>query len=383
MKAPMKVMKKVLKKPASGENDEPKISDADAITAAALEKLEGQSDNKVQVWLDKLQDKDQQRLWKRFEANRLEECTQQEYKAATSGTGKIKVARNLLKCWLQGGGSTKSANYQKGFSQVAHKVVKGSESKWQPLHFMITQKYGMRELKARVFAGTIGIRACPQDKRFPEFREYTEYELNEISKKVGTSIQNDPAKVEWSDFQALQNLEIQHGQGLQLTRESLHEDPLSLLGRNFGGASSSNATADTLALMGMPGGRPSPSPSPTRSPVGQASPSAAASASSQILANLENSLTLAGKKDVSAKDLKIGYLKCKGACTSTLEQLQTSEAEAEGKDKKKFTGPIKQVSATIRALEKADQKAIQQPKMLALIKKAASVVKKHTSLVED
>ncbi len=60
--------------------------------------IEDVSPAQVQAWLEKLQDKDQQRLWKRFESNRLEEGTQQEYKAATSGTGKIKVARNLLKC---------------------------------------------------------------------------------------------------------------------------------------------------------------------------------------------------------------------------------------------------------------------------------------------
>jgi hypothetical protein len=93
-KTAMKVMK-VMKKPAAagcgGGDSEPdkKPKETDVLTEAALAKLENASDDKVETFLNKLGDKDQQRLWKRFESNRKMENTDDDYKAIASGSGKI------------------------------------------------------------------------------------------------------------------------------------------------------------------------------------------------------------------------------------------------------------------------------------------------------
>ena len=131
---------------------------------------------------------------------------------------RMKLSRSCLRLWIQGGCSTKSAVYQKGIASITSLVSKGTEAKWQPLHYMLTHKYGPRELKARVFAGTIQIRRCPQDTRFPEFKEITAFETNSMTKKVSAQCSTDPSKVSWGDFDMLQNLDMK-ADSLRLTKE--------------------------------------------------------------------------------------------------------------------------------------------------------------------
>ena len=91
MKVAMKTTKTMqpIKKPAADDDLPGKKGTTDILNAAALAKLENSSDGKVQSFLDELGDKDQQRLWKRFESNRKIEGTEEEYKTLTGGTGKI------------------------------------------------------------------------------------------------------------------------------------------------------------------------------------------------------------------------------------------------------------------------------------------------------
>jgi hypothetical protein len=80
----------------------------DVLSASVLRRMSGAGDGKVQQYLDELELPDQYRLWKKFEANRKVEGSDEEYRAATAGLGRVDTTRSLLKFWIQGGLSTKS-----------------------------------------------------------------------------------------------------------------------------------------------------------------------------------------------------------------------------------------------------------------------------------
>ena len=127
--------------------------------------------------------------------------------------------------------------------------------------------------------------------------------------------------------------------------------------------------------------RPSPSPSPESERSG-GGPSLAASVTSQILANLENGTTLA--KKVEDKDVKLGFLKCKGACNQLADQLKTTEAETG--DKKKYKKAIADMKSTLDLLnktEKKNNKKFNKSVTFKVVQKAALLAKKHSELLED
>jgi hypothetical protein len=180
---------------------------------------------------------------------------------------------------------------------------------------------------------------------------------------VTAQASTDAAKVSWDGFDQLQTLDFQ-ATGLQLTRQSLEDNPMDLLPKS----------------MAVSHKVPQPSPSPERS-FRSDIPSAAPTVSSQILANLENGTSLA--KKVDSKDVKLGFLKCKGACNQLLDQLKTTEAESG--DKKKYKKAIADMHSTIGLLNKAEKKndkKFNKEVTFKLVAKAATMAKKHSSLIE-
>ena len=163
----------VIKKPATHKRP---ATNGSALTELALSKLENASEGRVESFLDGLNGQESQQLWKKFERNRLEEGADNEsWRKLTNGPGRNKNSRNLLKVWLQGGLTTNSKIYQESSLRLESTKTRGQAEQWQPLHYILTHKYGPKELKARVQAGTIAIRQNPEDPRFPEFQEVTEF----------------------------------------------------------------------------------------------------------------------------------------------------------------------------------------------------------------
>ncbi len=351
-------MKVVSKKPAAKSATD----QGGALTEFALKRLEGQSDRKVEEFLDELQDKEQMRLWKKFEATRKEEGAQDDWKMVTGGTGKIKTSRSLLKVFIQSGLTTKSPLYQDAFAKVSTKLSTGKTKVWQPLHYMLQHKFGLKELKARVLAGTIAIRACPDDPRFPEFCEVSNWADERTSKETATTIQSHKMQgASWEDFTALQQVELSTGNEITFGARSGSEDPLALTGWT-------------------PPRRPSPSPSPpaSRSAAG----SGVGSVASMIVANIANSEALITKSD--PKDVRLALIKCKGAFSSLVSSLEEKTLSAASrKEGKQFEMALKEVKATHRALEKPKTQGLSPGQLKQMVTKAAKLARKHSELIEE
>ena len=97
----------VLKKPTNKT-----VQGYATLTEATLAKLEGASDNKIQQLLLKLSDKEQMCLWKKFENQRKQDGTDEQYRKVVAGTGTKKKANACLKVFLKTGGNTKDAMFQ-------------------------------------------------------------------------------------------------------------------------------------------------------------------------------------------------------------------------------------------------------------------------------
>ena len=354
-----KVKKVVAKKPATKPVDQ-----GGALTEFALKRLEGQSDRKVEEFLDDLEDKEQMRLWKKFESTRKEEGTHDEWKMVTSGAGKHKTSRAMLKVFIQAGLTTKSPLYQDAFAKVSTKLSAGTTKKWQPLHYMLQHKYGIRELKARVLAGTIAIRACPDDARFPEFCEVNAWADERSSKETSTTIQSHRMQgASWEDFSALQQVEVSKGNELTFGVRSGDEDPLALTG-----------------WTPTKSPRPSPSPSPPASR--SAGGSCGASVSSMIIANISNSEALLTKSD--PKDLRLALIKCKGAFGTLISNLEEQSLTAGSKKASKpVIEAIKNCKATEKALNKPAVQNFKPGQLKLLVGKAAKLARKSSELLED
>ena len=317
--------KNLMKRPAK------KGDEATALTEFALQKLGGASDNKVEAFLENLDDKEQMRLWKSFERNRQEEGENEIYKTTTCGTGKNRVSRALLKVWIQSGATTKNPVCQDAFLNISSKHEKGKTEVWQPLHYMLNHKFGMRELKARVISGSIEIRANPHDHRFPEFCEVTEYSKKSVSKKTSIHIKSKGEAISWNDFDQLQKMELEIGQDVRFANGPVPEQE------------------NPLALTGWSASRGLPVPSPTRSKESAThSISGAQSASSMILATMANSESPASKK--STKEMKMGLLKCKGAVESLMNNLEEHSLGSSKHIQKQIQTGINELKATHKLL---------------------------------
>ena len=115
-KKPSGNIARMIKKKPAGQRES--ADDHQVVTEAALLQLDGTSTEKVGEWLDSLKDTEQQKLWKRYENDRLKNGEHEMYKNVTTGTGGKKIARDLLKIWVKSGCNSKAATYQKNITSI-------------------------------------------------------------------------------------------------------------------------------------------------------------------------------------------------------------------------------------------------------------------------
>lgn len=252
--APMKAVKKsAMKKPslkAGSSTDQAQKSNvvkrpaskASAghviLTEAAIAKLEGASDDKIQEFLVKLSDKEQMSLWKKFEHQRKQDGTDDQYRKAVSGCGMKKKANHCLKVYLKTGGNTKDALFQDLVTKVYSSTALQEKNTWQPLNYML-QRYGMKELKARVLAGTIDCRQNPHDSRFPEFRELLESSSRNITHENTTQVKGT-RKATSQEFFALANMNLDGMQSIDFVSEAEVPETTESLMKSFLGKNNSS-----------------------------------------------------------------------------------------------------------------------------------------------
>ena len=367
----MKIMK-VMKKP-SKQDGKQQACGSTGLTEEALASLEGASDSKVDKFLDGLAGNDQNYLWKKFERNRIVEGTQNEYQEHTSGMGAREKRNSLLKVWLQGGQSTKNSLWQESFFKIKSIRSHGTKETWQPLHYMLTHKYGKAELKARVEAGTIKIRASPEDARFPEFCEVNNFTEKRTTRSGEIGIKPKDQKIEWNDFERLQNLEVSGDDQVAWGNGPPPEkvDPFALTG--WGNKGKKSISDDKTS---------DPSPSPPRG-VSRGNScdfgSQAKSVASQILANLANCESLAAKK--SPEDSRKALVKVRGTVSKIHSDLE--EAFMDKPKNKKLSQAIKEVATVAACLRKKGVDKLSPGQLEKLVSKSAKVCKKHSNLLED
>ena len=343
------------------DKKQPKPQENQALTEAALAQLENKDPNYVSEFVQNLGDKEQMRLWKKFEADRKASGDQDAYVAATQGVGSKKKARILLVSWIQGGCSSKSTPYMEHISKYSTTHTKGNKAQWQPLHFMLNMKYGPRELKARVLAGTIAVRKCPADERFPEFLDVADYETTEAKKEMA-KIVSSTAKCSWSDFKVLAELENGR-QELQFEvpeekdpkkKNEEAEDHLQHLignkkkGHDFDDWGFGKATASGSAA------------------------SQACTADSKALRALENCESLVAGKTVSKDKLQLAVVRAKGACGEVQSLLEEKLLDADGKEKKQIQGKIQDLISVLKLFK---GKNMNQKQQVALVRRSAKVAK--------
>lgn len=249
--APMKAVKKsAMKKPSAkagssstGSNvvKRPATKALDShviLTEAAIAKLEGASDDKIEEFLVKLSDKEQMSLWKKFEHQRKQDGTDDQYRKAVSGCGMKKKANHCLKVYLKTGGNTKDVLFQDLVTKVYSSTALQEKNTWQPLNYML-QRYGMKELKARVLAGTIDCRQNPHDSRFPEFRELLESSSRNITQENTTQVKGT-RKATSQEFFALANMKMDGMQSIDFASEAEVPDTTESLMKSFLGRNNSS-----------------------------------------------------------------------------------------------------------------------------------------------
>lgn len=249
--APMKAVKKsAMKKPSAkagssstGSNvvKRPATKALDShviLTEAAIAKLEGASDDKIEEFLVKLSDKEQMSLWKKFEHQRKQDGTDDQYRKAVSGCGMKKKANHCLKVYLKTGGNTKDVLFQDLVTKVYSSTALQEKNTWQPLNYML-QRYGMKELKARVLAGTIDCRQNPHDSRFPEFRELLESSSRNITQENTTQVKGT-RKATSQEFFALANMKMDGMQSIDFASEADVPDTTESLMKSFLGRNNSS-----------------------------------------------------------------------------------------------------------------------------------------------
>ena len=223
----------VAKRPATKAPDSHVI-----LTEAAIAKLEGASDDKIEEFLVKLSDKEQMSLWKKFEHQRKQDGTDDQYRKAVMGCGMKKKANHCLKVYLKTGGNTKDVLFQDLVTKVYSSTALQEKNTWQPLNYML-QRYGMKELKARVLAGTIDCRQNPHDSRFPEFRELLESSSRNITQENTTQVKGT-RKATSQEFFALANMKMDGMQSIDFASEAEVPDTTESLMKSFLGRNNSS-----------------------------------------------------------------------------------------------------------------------------------------------
>ena len=198
-------VKTVIKKPATKSAETTKNQN-NSLTEASLKAIQGASDEKVEQFLNKLSDSEQNLLWKRFEQKRKEEGTDQEYKANTTGAGAIQKKNTCLKIYLKSGG-TRNSFWRDNMAGLINKDTYTTSESWLTREEAL-RKWGAAELTARVKASTMLVRKDPKDSRFCQFQEVKENHDTSVSKY-------DDARISGKDAATAEDLLNMHRLKLQ------------------------------------------------------------------------------------------------------------------------------------------------------------------------
>ena len=191
---------KALKKEPKDEEE------AQEASSEQIKDMMGKEDEEVEQFWNKLSQRQQNTVWKRFEAQRMKEGTDQVYKQSVQGHGRNQKAASLVKLYIKTG-STKSPAFMDHLVTLRNEEVYKEVEKWIPFESMKT-KYGPTELKARVQAGTVEVRKSASDPRFPEFRDVETSKIN-ASTKTKEKSGKVHSKATWSEFKMLEGYDLQ------------------------------------------------------------------------------------------------------------------------------------------------------------------------------
>ena len=177
--------------------------------------------------------------------------------------------------------------------------------------------------------------------------------------------------ISWSDFDQLQQLDVTDPSAQRVSWGNgppPDTDPLQLTG-----------------WKGLRDGTPSPSPNralcDAQSDAGKGSRASGKSVASAILANIANCESLVSKK--TAKEARIGLVKCKGIVDNLINTIQEQEAESTGKMSKKTHTALKELGVVKKMLEKPKVNDMKPGPMEKLVKKSSRLCKKYSSCVID
>ena len=171
----------VMKKPAAAAPRD-QVPGIVPLTEAALMQLDEKPNDQIQLFLNKLSSNDQQRLWKKYEAQRKMDGDDAEYKAITQGVGMKKKANASLVAFIKGGLSTKGSTWKECVTSYSSEHKSEKIMEWKSLSEAVVI-WGKQELMARVLTKSIIARKNPADERFPQFLDCKDKETFAQSKK--------------------------------------------------------------------------------------------------------------------------------------------------------------------------------------------------------
>ena len=139
------------------------------------------STDEFEAALQKLPEKQQQCLWKKFEGSRKAARTEEEYKKETSGVGAMARKKKLLRSWCLDGGKI-SERYRTALAAISLEKQHGVEKEWLSKKRM-EDELGTEGMKQRLQAGTLRYRRNREDGRFFQFQKLSEKEATLVKKQ--------------------------------------------------------------------------------------------------------------------------------------------------------------------------------------------------------
>lgn len=139
------------------------------------------STDEFEAALQKLPEKQQQCLWKKFEGSRKAARTEEEYKKETSGVGAKARKKKLLRSWCLDGGKI-SERYRTALAAISSEKQHGVEKEWLSKKRM-EDELGTEGMKQRLQAGTLRYRGNREDGRFFQFQKLSEKEATLVKKQ--------------------------------------------------------------------------------------------------------------------------------------------------------------------------------------------------------
>ena len=126
-----------------------------------LKEAKDLSEEDFDHFFKKLDEKQKQCLWKKFETSRqANPGAEQAFKDGTgTGSGQVARKRGMLRGWVLDGGKP-AKFFNQSSVEFSCTRSSGLQASW------LSYKIGEEELKARVAAGTIQHRKNPEDRRF-------------------------------------------------------------------------------------------------------------------------------------------------------------------------------------------------------------------------